>query len=65
LSPGPPESVAPIVLRAVQNNRPLVFDHADQRRYFRETYSSMVESCYDDIDAYEREMGLPPVARRV
>jgi NAD(P)-dependent dehydrogenase (short-subunit alcohol dehydrogenase family) len=60
-----PESVAPIVLRAVQNNRPFVFDHADQRRFFRETYASMVESCYDDIEAYEREMGLPPVARRV
>jgi NAD(P)-dependent dehydrogenase (short-subunit alcohol dehydrogenase family) len=59
-----PEGVAPIVLRAVRNNRPFVFDHADQRRFFRETYAAVVESCYDDIEAYEREMGLPPVVRR-
>lgn len=57
-----PESVAPIVLRAVRNNRPFVFDHADQRRFFRETYVSVVESCYDDIEAYEREHGVPPPA---
>ena len=55
----PPEAVAPIVLRAVQNNRPFVFDHAEQRRIFRETYSGVVEACYDDIDAYEREQGVP------
>jgi NAD(P)-dependent dehydrogenase (short-subunit alcohol dehydrogenase family) len=54
-----PESVAPMVLRAVQNNRPLVLDHADQRRVFRETYSDVVEACYDDIEAYEREYGIP------
>jgi NAD(P)-dependent dehydrogenase (short-subunit alcohol dehydrogenase family) len=59
-----PESVAPMVLRAVHYNRPFVFDHADQRRFFRETYSDVVESCYDDIEAYEREEGLPPVVRR-
>src|ERR1700740_948407 len=55
-----PEAVAPMVLRAVRNNRPLVFDHADQRRLFRETYSDVVEACYDDIEAYERECGVPP-----
>jgi NAD(P)-dependent dehydrogenase (short-subunit alcohol dehydrogenase family) len=54
-----PESVAPMVLRAVRNNRPLVFDHADQRRFFRETYSDVVEACYDDIESYEREFGIP------
>ena len=54
-----PEAVAPMVLKAVRNNRPFVFDHADQRRYFRETYSSVVEACYDDIDAWEREHGVP------
>jgi NAD(P)-dependent dehydrogenase (short-subunit alcohol dehydrogenase family) len=59
-----PEGVAPMVLRAVQNNRRFVFDHADQRRFFRETYSEVVEACYDDIQAYEREQGLPPVVRR-
>ena len=54
-----PEAVAPMVLRAVRNNRPFVFDHADQRRHFRDTYSAVVEACYDDIDAYERECGIP------
>lgn len=58
-----PESVAPMVLRAVENNRPFVFDHADQRRFFSETYSKVVETCYDDIEAYEREQGLPPAVR--
>jgi NAD(P)-dependent dehydrogenase (short-subunit alcohol dehydrogenase family) len=59
-----PDGVAPIVLRAVRNNRPFVFDHADQRRFFQETYASVVEACYDDIEAYEREVGKPVVVRR-
>jgi len=54
-----PEQIAPIVLRAVRNNRPFVFDHADQRRFFRETYANVVEACYDDIEAHERENGIP------
>lgn len=54
-----PEAIAPMVLNAVRNNRPFVFDHADQRRHFRETYSAIVEACYDDCDAWEREHGLP------
>jgi len=58
-----PESIAPMVLRAVQRNRPFVFDHAEQRRFFRETYSDVVEACYDDIEAYEKEKGAPPVVR--
>jgi len=55
-----PDSIAPMVLRAVTNNRPFVFDHAEQRHFFRETYANVVEACYDDIEAYEREQGLPP-----
>ncbi len=54
-----PEDVAPMVLNAVRNNRPFAFDHADQRRFFRETYASVVEACYDDADQWEREHGLP------
>lgn len=54
-----PEAVAPMVLRAVRNNRAFVFDHADQRQVFRDTYSKVVEACYDDIEAYEREFGIP------
>ena len=57
--PSSPEAIAPIVLRAVENNRPFVFDHAEQRRFFRETYSGIVEACYDDIEAYEKEQGVP------
>jgi NAD(P)-dependent dehydrogenase (short-subunit alcohol dehydrogenase family) len=55
-----PDSVAPMVLRALRNNRPFVFDHAEQRRFFKETYSAVVEACYDDIEAYEQEHGRPP-----
>ena len=54
-----PESVAPMVLDAVRNNRPLVFDHPDQRRLFRETYAAVVEACYDDSDAWQRQHGVP------
>lgn len=56
-----PEGVAPLVLNAVRNNRPFVFDHAEQRQAFRDTYSSVVEACYDDLEAYEKEFGKPPV----
>ena len=55
-----PDAVAPIVLDAVRNNRPFVFDHPDQRRFFRETYADVVEACYDAAEAWEREHGLPP-----
>lgn len=55
-----PEGIAPIVLNAVRNDRPFVFDHAEQRQAFRDTYSSVVEACYDDIEAYEKEFGTPP-----
>ena len=47
------------VLDAVKNNRAFVFDHPEQRIHFRETYSGIVEACYDDIDAWEREHGTP------
>lgn len=57
-----PEGIAPIVLQAVQNNRPFVFDHAEQRQAFRDTYSSVIEACYDDIERYEQDHGTPPVA---
>jgi len=56
-----PEGIAPIVLNAVRNNRPLVFDHAEQRQAFRDTYSGVVEACYDDIEAWEKQFGTPPV----
>ena len=55
-----PEAVAPMVLDAVRNNRALVFDHADQRRLFRETYVDVVEACYDAAQAWEQAYGLPP-----
>ena len=45
-----PESIAPMVLDAVTNNRAFVFDHPEQRVHFRETYSSVVEACYDAAD---------------
>jgi NAD(P)-dependent dehydrogenase (short-subunit alcohol dehydrogenase family) len=54
-----PDAIAPMVLQAVRNNRAFVFDHPEQRMHFRETYSSVVEACYDDADAWEREHGTP------
>jgi hypothetical protein len=39
------------VLNAVKNNCPFVFDHADQRHLFAETYSS--------VAAWEEEHGVP------
>lgn len=54
-----PDDVAPIVLNAVKNNRPFVFDHAEQRALFKQTYSDIVEACYDDIQAWEDAHGTP------
>lgn len=54
-----PEAVAPMVLDAVRHNRPFAFDHADQRKFFRQTYAEVVEACYDATDAWERQHGLP------
>jgi NAD(P)-dependent dehydrogenase (short-subunit alcohol dehydrogenase family) len=50
-----PEEVAPIVLRAVQNDRPFVFDHSEQRQSFRLQYSAIIEACFDDIEQWEQE----------
>ncbi len=54
-----PEAIAPMVLNAVRGNRAFVFDHPEQRAHFRETYASIVEACYDDADAWQREHGEP------
>jgi NAD(P)-dependent dehydrogenase (short-subunit alcohol dehydrogenase family) len=55
-----PDEVAPIVLRAVRNNRPFVFDHSEQRQSFREQYADVIEACFDDIDQWEQEHGISP-----
>ncbi|HKY13527.1 MAG TPA: SDR family NAD(P)-dependent oxidoreductase [Microthrixaceae bacterium] len=55
-----PDDVAPIVLRAVERNRPFVFDHSEQRDSFRTHYSNLVEACFDDIEEWEQEHGLSP-----
>jgi NAD(P)-dependent dehydrogenase (short-subunit alcohol dehydrogenase family) len=55
-----PEDVAPMVLDAVRHNRAFAFDHPDQRRLFRETYTEVVEACYDATEAWEHDHGLPP-----
>ena len=54
-----PEAIAPMVLDAVKHNRSFVFDHPEQRHLFRETYSGIVEACYDAAEAWEREHGKP------
>ncbi len=54
-----PDAIAPMVLDAVRNNRPFVFDHPEQRAEFRRTYSGVVEACYDAADAWHAENGTP------
>ncbi len=58
-----PEDIAPMVLNAVKHNRPFVFDHADQRALFRQTYADVVEACYDDLDAWQAQHGVPEANR--
>ena len=54
-----PDAIAPLVLDAVKNNRAFVFDHPDQRKHFRETYSAVVEACYDAADEWHETHGEP------
>lgn len=52
-----PDQIAPMVLRGVKNNRPIVFDHSDQRKLFVETYQQFVMQAFDDAEEYEKLMG--------
>jgi NAD(P)-dependent dehydrogenase (short-subunit alcohol dehydrogenase family) len=52
----PPEVIAPMVLRAIKNNRRIVFDHSDQRQIWIDTYQSIVLHAFDDALEYEQEM---------
>ena len=54
-----PDAIAPMVLDAVKNNRAFVFDHPEQREFFRQTYSSVVEACYDAADDWHKTHGTP------
>lgn len=54
-----PAAIAPMVLDAVRNNRPFVFDHPEQRDIFRRTYSGIVEACYNAADAWHARHGTP------
>ena len=54
-----PDAIAPMVLDAVRNNQAFVFDHPEHRAEFRRTYSSIVEACFDDADAWHGEHGTP------
>jgi len=54
-----PDAIAPMVLDAVRNNRPFVFDHPEQREHFRRTYSGVVEACYDAAEQWHRDNGTP------
>jgi NAD(P)-dependent dehydrogenase (short-subunit alcohol dehydrogenase family) len=50
-----PDEIAPLVLRAVKNDRPFVFDHPEHVAYFRDTYASLVEAGYAEAHAYFAE----------
>lgn len=54
-----PDAIAPMVLDAVRNNRPFIFDHPEQRDEFRRTYSGIVEACYDAADQWHAQHGTP------
>ncbi len=54
-----PEAIAPMVLDAVRNDRAFAFDHPEQRVHFRETYSKIVEACYDATEEWEEQHGRP------
>jgi NAD(P)-dependent dehydrogenase (short-subunit alcohol dehydrogenase family) len=56
----PPDTIAPMVLRAIRNNRRIVFDHSEQRKIWIDTYQSIVMEAFDDVLQYEREMGMAP-----
>jgi NAD(P)-dependent dehydrogenase (short-subunit alcohol dehydrogenase family) len=51
----PPQQIAPMVLRAIRNNRRIVFDHAEQRKVWIETYQSLVLEAFDDVQEYEQQ----------
>lgn len=53
-----PDEIAPLVLRAVRDNRPFVFDHPEQIANFRETYVSVIEACYADAEAWFAEQAV-------
>jgi NAD(P)-dependent dehydrogenase (short-subunit alcohol dehydrogenase family) len=53
----PPEQIAPMVLRAIRNNRAIVVDHAEQRKLFVETYQKFVMQAFDDVEEYEKSLG--------
>ena len=54
----PPEVIAPMVLRAIRNNRRIVFDHSNQRQIWIDTYQGIVLEAFDDALEYERETGM-------
>jgi NAD(P)-dependent dehydrogenase (short-subunit alcohol dehydrogenase family) len=56
----PPGAIAPMVLRAIKNNRRIVFDHSEQRQIWIDTYQSIVFEAFDDVLKYEQEMGTAP-----
>jgi len=48
-----PEDIAPIVVRAITNNRRIVFDHSDQRQIWLDTYQKLVLDAFDVIEQEE------------
>jgi NAD(P)-dependent dehydrogenase (short-subunit alcohol dehydrogenase family) len=54
----PPDVIAPMVLRAIRNNRRIVFDHSNQRQIWIDTYQGIVLEAFDDALEYEQETGM-------
>lgn len=55
----PPAVIAPMVLRAIRNNRRIVFDHAEQRQIWIDTYHSIVLEAFDEASEYQRRTNVP------
>jgi hypothetical protein len=42
------------VLRAVRENRPLVFNSTQDRETFQKTYVDVVMAAFDDVEEFDR-----------
>jgi hypothetical protein len=50
------EEVGPWVMKAVEENRPMVVDHSDQRVHFMNHYVNHALKAFDEAAAWEATM---------
>ena len=49
--------MAQLCLRAVRANRPMVISDGKMRKTFMEGYVEIVNGAFDDVDAFDLELG--------